>query len=237
MKKEEMKIIYQDDNILAVNKPAGMLVIPDQHTDESKTLVGRLKKILGKKIWVVHRIDRDTTGVIIFAKNAEAHRFISMQFEAGEIKKKYFALLSGVVEQDEGVIDKPILVSGRDVMIDAAGKKSVTDFKVLERFKGYTFVQAEPLTGRRHQIRIHFRSLGHPLAIDAEYGSGDPLLLSSFKRHYKIKGAEKPLMDRLTLHAASISLILPDSGGMRTFEAAVPKDMEITLKQLRKYGK
>ena len=173
------------------------------------------------------------------------------------------------MEDEEGSIDKPILISGRDVTIDDTGKKSLTDFKVLERFKGYTFVQAEPQTGRRHQIRIHFWSLGHPLAIDAEYGVSDPLLLSSFKRKYKEKKdgqKEKPLIDRLTLHAAELTLTLPntpviarsDSGaaihvkdkkmdssktkfslndGKITFSAPLPKDFEITLKQLRKYGK
>ncbi|MCL1972743.1 MAG: RluA family pseudouridine synthase [Endomicrobia bacterium] len=232
-----IEIIYQDDNIAAVNKPAGMIVIPDQHTYENKTLVGILKKQLNQKIWVVHRIDRDTTGVLVFAKNAEAHRNLSIQFESSQVKKKYLALLSGVLEDDEGTIDKHILISGRDVTIDDTGKKSLTDFKVLERFKGYTFVQAEPQTGRRHQIRIHFWSIGHPLAIDGEYGVSDPLLLSSFKRKYKEKGIEKPLIDRLTLHAAELTLTLPGTNELKTFEAPLPKDFEITLKQLRKYGK
>lgn len=237
MKEKEIEIIYQDKDILVVNKPVNTLVIPDQHTDEKKTLVGMLKKQLNQKIWVVHRIDRDTTGVLIFAKNAEAHRYISMQFENSKVKKKYLALLSGVLEDEEGTIDKPILVSGRDVSIDDTGKKSVTNFKVLERFKGYTFVQAEPQTGRRHQIRIHFWSLGHPLAIDAEYGTSDPMMLSALKRHYKTKDIEKPLISRLTLHAAALTLTLPGTNETRTFEAALPKDMEITLKQLRKYGR
>lgn len=237
MKKEPIEIIYQDENILIINKPVNMLVIPDQHTDEKKTLVGILKNQLKQKIWVVHRIDRDTTGVLVFAKNPETHRFISMQFENSQVKKKYLALLSGVLEDEEGSIDKRILISGRDVSIDDTGKESLTNFTVLERFKGYTFVQAEPQTGRRHQIRIHFWSIGHPLAIDAEYGTSDPLLLSSFKRNYKAKDTEKPLIDRLTLHAAALTLTLPGANETRTFEAALPKDMEITLKQLRKYNK
>ncbi|MCL2144864.1 MAG: RNA pseudouridine synthase [Endomicrobia bacterium] len=242
--KTEIEIIRQDGNIIVINKPAGLLVIPDQHTREDKTLVGILKKQIKQKVWVVHRIDRDTTGVLVFAKNAEAHRHLSTQFEHSQVKKKYFALLSGVLEDDEGTIDKPILISGRDVTIDETGKKSLTDFKVLERFKGYTFVEALPQTGRRHQIRIHFWSIGHPLAIDAEYGISDPLLLSSFKRNYKDKGKEKPLIDRLTLHAAELSFnykfadsVLRHSDGKITFSAPLPKDFEITLKQLRKYGK
>ncbi|MCL2390144.1 MAG: RluA family pseudouridine synthase [Endomicrobia bacterium] len=234
-----IEIIYQDDNIVVVNKPSGMIVIPDQHTYENKTLVGILKKQLNRKIWVVHRIDRDTTGVLIFAKNAEAHRHLSMQFEHSQVSKKYLVLLSGVLEEDEGTINKPILIEDRNVSIDDDGKESITNFKVLEHFRGYTFAQAQPLTGRRHQIRIHFWSLGHPLAIDAEYGSADPLLLSSLKRNYKAKDdeKEKPLIDRLTLHAAELTLTLPGTNELKTFEVPLPKDFEITLKQLRKYGK
>ncbi|MDR1196444.1 MAG: RluA family pseudouridine synthase [Endomicrobium sp.] len=239
MKKETLEIIYQDDNIIVINKPSGVLVIPDQHTNENKTLVGMLKKQLNQKIWVVHRIDKDTTGILVFAKNAETHRFISMQFENSEIKKKYIALLSGVLEDEEGVIDKPILISGRDVSIDETGKKSVTNFKVIERFKGYTLVEAQPQTGRRHQIRIHFWSLGHPLAIDAQYGGAEPIYLSSVKRKYKEKKGmeEKPLINRLTLHAAALTLTVADKNEKMTFEAALPKDFELTLKQLRKYYK
>jgi 23S rRNA-/tRNA-specific pseudouridylate synthase len=109
----------------------------------------------------------------------------------------------------------------------------------LERFKNYTLVEAFPLTGRRHQLRIHFWSIGHPLAIDAEYGTSDPILLSSLKHNYKIKNneKEKPLISRLTLHASSLTLTLPENNKEETFEAPLPKDFELTIKQLRKYGK
>ncbi len=237
--KEQLEIIYQDKDIVIVNKPAGVLVIPDQHTNENKTLVGMLKKQIGQKIWVVHRIDRDTTGVLIFAKNPEAHRNVSMQFENSKVKKKYLALLSGVLEEDKGTINKPILVSGRDVSIDASGKESITDYNVLKNFKSYTFVEASPRTGRRHQIRIHFWSIGHPLTIDSDYGVSDPIYLSSLKRNYKEKDGvlEKPLIDRLTLHASSLTFALPSTNEQKTFEAPLPKDFTITLKQLEKYGK
>ena len=237
MKNKQIEIIYEDNDVLVINKPSGIIVIPDQHTPEEQTVAGMLKKQYGIKIWVIHRIDRDTTGVLIFAKNAAAHRSLSMQFEASEASKKYLALLSGVVEDENGTIDKPILISGRDVSIDPSGKASRTDYKVLERFKGYTFVEASPLTGRRHQIRIHFWSIGHPLAVDADYGSSDPILLSSFKRKYKEKQGteEKPLINRLTLHAAQLTIALPGKSEKTVFTAPLPKDFEITLKQLRKY--
>jgi 23S rRNA pseudouridine955/2504/2580 synthase/23S rRNA pseudouridine1911/1915/1917 synthase len=236
---QDIETIYQDDDIIVVNKSSRIIVIPDQHTNESKTLVGILKKRLNQKIWVVHRIDKDTTGVLVFAKNAESHRNISMQFENSQVYKKYIALLSGVLEENEGTINNPILISGRDVSIDITGKESITKFKVLERFKSYTLVEAMPLTGRRHQIRIHFWSLGHPLAIDDEYGVSDPIMLSGLKRNYKVKKCEteKPLISRLTLHAQSLTLTLPSRGIEKTFEAPLPKDFELTLKQLKKYAR
>ncbi|MCA6071393.1 MAG: RluA family pseudouridine synthase [Endomicrobium sp.] len=236
---KQIEIIYQNENIVVVNKPAGIIVIPDQRTYENKTLMGILQKQLNQKIWVVHRIDRDTTGVLVFAKTPQAHRDISMQFENSKVRKRYIALASGVVEDDEGSISKPILISGRDVSIDITGKESITNFKVLERFKSYTLAQAIPLTGRRHQIRIHFWSLGHPLAIDGEYGISEPILLSSLKRNYKTKAGEneKPLISRLTLHAAALTLTLPGTNEEKTFESPLPKDFEVALKQLRKYGK
>ncbi|MDR2351108.1 MAG: RluA family pseudouridine synthase [Endomicrobium sp.] len=237
---QDIGTIYQDDDIIVVSKPSGIIVIPDQHnTNESKTLVGILKNQLDQKIWVVQRKDKDTTGVLVFAKNAESHRNISIQFENSQVYKKYIALLSGVLEENEGTINKPILISGRDVSIDLTGKESITKFKVLERFKSYTLVEAMPLTCRRHQIRIHFWSLGHPLAIDAEYGVSDPIMLSGLKRNYKVKKyeTEKPLISRLTLHAQSLTLTLPSSGIGKTFEAPLPKDFELTLKQLKKYAR
>ncbi|MCA6070020.1 MAG: RluA family pseudouridine synthase [Endomicrobium sp.] len=239
MTTKQIEIIYQDENIVVVNKPSGVTIIPDQHTCENKTLVEILKKQLNQKIWIVHRIDRDATGVLIFAKTLQAHRDISMQFENSKVHKKYIVLVSGAVEDDEGSISKPILISSRDVSIDITGKESITNFKVLERFKSYTLVQALPLTSRRHQIRIHFWSLGHPLAIDSEYGISEPVLLSSLKRNYKTKVGEneKPLISRLTLHAATLTLTLPGTNEEKTFESSLPKDFEVTLKQLRKYGK
>jgi RluA family pseudouridine synthase len=237
--KQQIEIIYQDENVLVVNKLPGMLVIPDRNVYENKTLVGILKNQLKQKLLVIHIIDRDTSGVLIFAKNPETHRNISVQFENSKVRKKYIALLSGVLEENKGTINKPIIISGRNARVDIAGKESVTDFKVLENFHSYTLVSALPLTDRRHQVRIHFLSLGHPLAIDGEYGILDPIFLSSFKRGYKIKKdkTEKPLISRLTLHAAALTLTLPGSSEEKTFEATLAKDFEVVVKQLCKYGK
>ncbi|OEG69723.1 hypothetical protein ATZ36_07830 [Candidatus Endomicrobiellum trichonymphae] len=157
--KQQIGIIYQDENILIVNKPSGMLVIPGRNVYENETLVGILKNQLRQRLWVVHIIDRDTSGILVFAKNPETHRNISAQFENSKVRKKYVALLSGVLEENQGKVNKPLIISGRDVRIDITGKESITDFKVLENFRSYTLVSASPLASRRHQIRIHFWSL------------------------------------------------------------------------------
>jgi 23S rRNA pseudouridine955/2504/2580 synthase/23S rRNA pseudouridine1911/1915/1917 synthase len=237
--KQQIRIIYQDENILVVNKPSGMLVIPGRNIYENETLIGILKNQIKQKLWVVHIIDRDASGILVFAKNSETYRNISVQFENSKVRKKYIALLSGVLEENQGTVKKPLVISGRGVCIDITGKESITDFKVLENFRSYTLVSALPLTTRRHQIRIHFWSLGHPMAIDDEYGTSDPIFLSSFKRNYKIKKGktENPLISRLTLHAVSLTLTLPGSNEEKTFEATLAKDFEVVVRQLRKYGK
>jgi 23S rRNA pseudouridine955/2504/2580 synthase/23S rRNA pseudouridine1911/1915/1917 synthase len=237
--KQQIEIIYQDENVLVVNKSSGMLVIPDRNVHENKTLVGMLKNQLKQKLLVIHIIDRDTSGVLIFAKNPETHRNISVQFKNSKVRKKYIALLAGVLEENKGTINKPLIISGRNARTDITGKESITDFRVLENFRNYTLVSALPLTDGKHQVRIHFLSLGHPLAIDGEYGISDPIFLSSFKRYYKIKKGktEKPLISRLTLHAAALTLTLPGSSEEKTFEATLAKDFEIAVKQLCRYGK
>jgi len=230
-------VLFENDNIIAFDKPSGLLVIPDQHTPIEKTLLGYAEKKTDQKLWIVHRIDRGTSGIVLFAKNAPAHANVSRQFEKGQIKKVYLALLNGNINEDSGRIDAPISVDGRTVGLDKSGKPSVTEFEVVERFRDYTLVHAYPGTGRRHQIRLHFLSLGTPLAVDDEYSGRHSILLSEFKKKYKETGVEKPLISRLTLHAQKLTLTEPSSNESLSIESAIPKDFEITLKQLRKYNK
>jgi 23S rRNA pseudouridine955/2504/2580 synthase/23S rRNA pseudouridine1911/1915/1917 synthase len=231
-----LSILFENDKMLAVDKPAGIIVIPDQHTQRCSTLVGNADEYTGKKIFVVHRIDRDTTGVVLFAKNAETHAFLCGQFEHGEVQKKYLTLVNGYVQGEEGKIDAPILIEGRKVSIADNGRESLTLYRVVERFKDFTLLEVMPKTGRRHQIRIHLWSIGHPLAVDNEYGHREELKLSEFKKKYKSSGEEKPLMSRLTLHAAAIEFTEPVSGKRMTIESPLPHDFALALKQLRKYN-
>jgi 23S rRNA pseudouridine955/2504/2580 synthase/23S rRNA pseudouridine1911/1915/1917 synthase len=235
--KQNLHILFENDRMIAVDKPAGIIVIPDQYTDRAHTLQGAAEEYAKTKIWVVHRIDRDTTGVVLFAKDAEAHALLCRQFESGTVSKKYLALVNGSLEDEAGTIDRPLRIEGRKVEVADDGKESVTLYNVLERFKDFTLVEASPRTGRRHQIRIHFWSLGHPLAVDPEYASRTALYLSEFKRNYKSSGREeKPLLGRLSLHAASVRFTEPASNAEKTVESPLPHDLEVTLKQLRKYN-
>lgn len=235
--KSSLTILFENDAMIAVEKPAGIIVIPDQYTEPASTLTGMVSEMKNSKMWTVHRIDRDTTGVLLFAKNAESHAFLCRQFEEGSVHKTYFAILNGAVRDEEGVIDRPILIDGRRVSIDSRGKPSKTRYRVIERFRDFTFVQAEPETGRRHQLRVHFWSIGHPLAVDPEHGGRSSLCLSEFKKKYKPSGEERPLMGRLSLHAARITFNDPATQQPVTVESPLPDDFEITLKQLRKHNK
>jgi len=234
---KRLSVLFENDNVIAIDKQPGIIVIPDQHTPKAETLVGLAELQAKSKLWVVHRIDRGTSGVLIFAKNEQAHAFISQQFEKGLVKKTYWAIVSGRVEDDSGRIEVPISVDGRKVALDGEGKPSVTDYKVVERFRDFTLVEANPGTGRRHQIRLHFMSLGYPLAVDNEYSSREALFLSEFKKKYKPAGIEKPLMARLSLHSKSAVFSDRPIGEPLTIEAPLPDDFVVTIKQLRKYNR
>ena len=233
----KLSVLFENQNIIAIDKRPGIIVIPDQHTELSRTLVGMAQTLIGGKLWVVHRIDKGTSGIVVFAKNAEAHADISQQFEKGLVSKLYLALVNGSVLDDSGTIDAPISVDGREVGLDKDGKPSVTNYRVAERFRDFTLVEAMPGTGRRHQIRLHFMSLGHTLAVDPQYSGRDALFLSEFKKKYKATGTEKPLLSRLSLHARNLTLTEPVMKTPVNIESPVPHDLEVTLKMLRKYNK
>jgi RluA family pseudouridine synthase len=252
--KHDLHILYEDDDLLVIHKPAGLLVIPDRW-DASKPTVVKLARAYLQihadaegtisaappRIWVVHRLDRDTSGVLILAKSDRAHAALSRQFEHGKVQKTYVALVSGQAIHDEGVIRLPIGPHAHRPGVMAVrrghGKSALTRYAVLERFRGYTLLDVRPHTGRSHQIRVHLQAIGYPLAIDALYGSGEPLLLSALKPSYRPKAGavEHPLMARLTLHAQALRLMHPTHGGMCTWVAPLPKDFAAVLRNLRRY--
>lgn len=234
-------IVHEDDDLIIVNKPPHLLTIPDRYDPTKPNLYHWLNERYGK-VFVVHRLDRETSGILCFAKNEVAHKNLSQQFEGRSTQKIYYVLVEGA-PQDSGVINKPIAKSmtttGRMVISDR-GKESVTHYEVVERFKNYTLLTADIKTGRTHQIRIHFESMGYPLAVDKIYGRKEAFLLSEIKlRKYRLgkNQEERPLMSRTTLHAYQLSMNHPSTGERLHFTADLPKDFSAVVKQLRKWGK
>jgi 23S rRNA pseudouridine1911/1915/1917 synthase len=238
-----MTVIYDDDDLIIVNKPADILSILDRFDTTKPSVVGYLRERY-EKVMTVHRLDRETSGIMVFARNEAAHRNLSMQFEHKDtVQKIYYALLDGVLPNEEGIMDKSIgehpTIPGK-MMATAQGKPSLTLYKVVERFKHYTLAEAEIKTGRTHQIRVHFQSIGYPLAVDAVYGRKASLFLSEIKQNRFRLGKyeeERPLMQRTTLHAFRLQFLHPTTETVVSFEADPPKDFAALLNQLRKWGK
>ncbi len=240
--KNDPKIIFQDEDIVIVNKPHDYLSIPDRFTPSKPNLVSFLNKQF-EKIFIVHRLDKETSGIICFALNEEAHRNLSQQFEKRTTEKIYLALVKGNVHNEEGIIDKPIakhgVVAGK-MIVASRGKPSVTHYKVVEKFRNYTLMEMDIKTGRMHQIRVHLQSESYPLAVDSMYGGEDAFLLSKvkLKRYRSGKNEEElPLMSRCTLHSFRLTLDHPTTNERMSFEAELPKDFNAVIKQLRKWGK
>lgn len=238
----QIEILYQDDDMLMVNKPAGILVIPDRFNSDLPSLNRLLESKLGQRIWVVHRLDRDTSGVMCFAKNEETHRYLSQLFEAHDVGKFYAGIVMGRVIPEEGRIEAPIIEhpTQKGKMTTARkGKASITDYKVVEQWALHSLVQFQIHTGRTHQIRVHMQSIGHPIVCDELYGDGKPFLLSAIKKKFKLsekEETERPLMSRLGLHAYRLMLHKPD-GTLVDVEAPLPKDMAACVNQLNKWSK
>jgi len=233
-------ILYEDDHLIAINKPSGMLVLLDRwQKEKGRTLLDFLQKSSKQKIYIVHRLDRDTSGVICFAKSDKANRALCRMFTKLEIQKTYRGLVHGRLTKDKGVINKPIAQSRRSkglMIIDKrTGKEAVTEIEVLERFSEYSWLKISIRTGRTHQIRVHLTSIGHPLVCDRFYGLlNDEIYLSKLKKEYKKRGHEKPLLSRLALHALSLEFKHPVTSKTVKIESPLPKDLKATVHQLLK---
>ena len=220
-----LSVVYEDDDLIVIDKPAGLVVHPAAG-HERGTLVNAilahapdLEGVGGEtRPGIVHRLDKDTSGLIVVAKNDAAYRELQRQFKARSVKKAYLALVEGRLEPDEGIIDAPIArdrVHRQRMAVVISGRLSRTRYKVVKRYSGneYTLVEAYPETGRTHQIRVHFAWLGHPLVGDTVYGRKKPTL--PIERHF--------------LHAARLTLCLPATGEERTFESPLPEDLQRVL--------
>lgn len=213
-----IEILFRDDDCVAVMKPAGVAAVPERANDGT-CLAAALAAQLGRRVFPVHRLDKEVSGVILFALSAEAHRFLNTAFERRRVHKTYLAVTHGRMETGGGAIARPIreFGSGRMGVDDARGKPSETRYEVLGRCARFSLVRAFPLTGRRHQIRVHLYSIGHPIAGDARYG--DPALQRGHPR--------------LMLTASGIDLSLP-SGRRLELREVVPPDFAEAVRSV--YG-
>ena len=233
-------IIYQNDDFVAINKPSGLLSIPDRFGKDPSA-----KSILQDqfgKIFTVHRLDKDTSGLILFAKNEETHQHLSQLFEGREVEKYYLGLVRGTLMSQKGTIDVPIMEHpGKTtlMMTHRKGKPSITDYEVLEEFGLFSWLKFRIHTGRTHQIRVHMKHLGNAIVCDELYGDKTPVLLSSIKRKFKLSKNEldeRPILNRLALHAHQIKFT--DRGGNKfDLEAPLSKDLKALHQQLEKNNK
>jgi len=216
-------ILYVDDVLLVINKPAGLPSLPDGYDPAAPHVRSLLEPHFGR-VWIVHRLDRDTSGVLLLARSAGAHRLLNMQFDQRQVKKVYHALVNGSPDWDEKMVDLPLRVNvghkHRTAVDPARGKPAVTHLRVMERFAGYALVEAAPETGRTHQIRAHLVAAGYPLLADELYGS-------------QTESQAAPPMPRLALHARALTFMHPVQGILLRVESPYPEDFTQALERLR----
>ncbi|HEX8342829.1 MAG TPA: RluA family pseudouridine synthase [Tepidisphaeraceae bacterium] len=242
---DPLSLLHNDADIVVINKPAGLAVIPGRA--ETDTVIERLAAQLGlpcrgsadPRVRVVHRLDKDTSGVLMFAKHVAAQRHLSHQFQNNTIEKEYLALVVGRPAESSGEIDAalaPHPTQKEKMAVSRHGRPAVTRWQIEQTMRRFTLLRVFPKTGKTHQIRVHLAHIGHRLAIDALYGSPDPILLSQHKRRYRPTRdeEERPLIARLTLHAHKLSFDHPNGSGRATIEAPLPKDFRATIAQLIK---
>ncbi|MGK7390964.1 MAG: RluA family pseudouridine synthase [Candidatus Cyclobacteriaceae bacterium M2_1C_046] len=231
----EPLIIHEDEHYIIVNKPPYVSSLQDRH-DPMNML--SLAKSYHDDAQLAHRLDKETSGALVIAKNEEAYRNISIQFTDRKVEKVYHAVAEGVHEFRNKEVNLPIMVlSGQNkVRIGAEGKEAITYFNTLRTYFNYTLLECKPVTGRMHQIRIHLATLGGSISGDEQYG-GKPFYLSAIKRKYHLKKEteEQPLIKRLALHAFSVAFT-GLNGELISVEAPYPKDFAVLMKQLNKYG-
>lgn len=237
--KNSYRVIFEHSQYVVVSKAAGVLSVPERFSNEIS-----LKRMLRDRygeIYTVHRLDQGTSGLILYARNLEAHSVLNQMFEERKVTKKYLGIVEGRLREKSGTIDAPILkLPGQNrVVIHKQGKESKTSYEVLKQFGSHALLSLNLHTGRTHQIRIHLNHLGHPLMVDPVYGRHEEFLVSSVKGKNKFnleKGTvERPLLTRTPLHAEQLTFEDPFDQKNRHFTAPIPKDMRATINQLSKW--
>ncbi len=232
-------VIYSDQDIVVLNKRSGLLIASDRYDTEAPRLDVIAEKEFGK-LFAVHRIDRDTSGIVLYARTPEAHKNISGQFQNRKVHKTYHCLVNGRPLWNDLHVTLPLLPDGdarhRTVVNKKIGKPSVTDFRMLGACGPYSWIEAKPVTGRTHQIRVHLSQNGLCIVCDPLYsGNQKPVRLSEIKKSWHGDPyEERPLLSRLALHAYKIEFTHPTTGEAVSFTAPYPRDLESTRKQLAK---
>ena len=234
-----LQIVYEDESVAVINKEKGMLVHPAGDITGGtlvNALLGRYGDLPGTEDFrpgIVHRIDKDTTGLIVVAKNRNALNSLVDQFSTHSVRRKYMALVRGIPEPEEGIVDKPIGRNPKNrykrAVTETGSREAVTKYRVVEKYDGYSIVEAELLTGRTHQIRVHMEYMGHPLPGDWLYTGN----MGDRNRFIELKG-RKLSLDSQMLHAKLIGFIHPDTGEYMEFKVDVPEDFNSLVNQLEK---
>jgi 23S rRNA pseudouridine1911/1915/1917 synthase len=235
--KLKIDILHEHTDFIAVNKPSGMLSIPDRFNKE-KANVQSLLKLQYSNVFTVHRLDRETSGIMIFALNAESHKYFSDLFLNHTITKIYHAVVEGVPFPEVGIIERNIAkdpATGGKMKIHIDGKYAKTGYKVLASYKKFSLVEAQIFTGRTHQVRVHLKHIGHPLVADGLYGLRESLFIKDIKPNYrpgKFEVDPIPIITRTALHSRRVEF---DYKGITLkIEAPYPKDMKACLNQMQK---
>lgn len=235
----KLDILFENELFIVLNKPSGMLSIPDRIQSEPS-----LKDYLIAKygqIFTVHRLDKETSGIIVFAKDEVTHKALSLLFEGREVEKFYLGLVNGTLMHNSDTINIGIMehpAKNGTMVTNAKGKAAITDYEVLENFRIYSWLKFQIHTGRTHQIRLHMKYIGHSIACDAIYGDGKPVLISALKKNFNLakkEEEERPILARLGLHSYQLKFELHSE--TYSFEAVPPKDLSALLQQLRKWKK
>ena len=238
MKKLRWEIVYEDDDCIVIDKPAQLLSVPDRYDASIPNLYSALQQYR-PEVYINHRLDKETSGLILFSKNEKAYKLFSEMFEARQLDKRYHAIVHGVPPEEVGMINLSLSASksaSRGMVVNPNGKEAFTKFRILEEWSMYSHLEIKLLTGRMHQIRVHMQAISCPLICDKLYGDGRGFYLSDIKRKYRRKDErpEKALLERHALHASALSFEHPISSKTIDLSSDLPKDMKAVIYQLNK---